>query len=596
MPRSKSTQTPSAEATAEGKPTQMPPADEMMEARPTQMPPAPEIAEANPTQMPPGIETPKRFYRGGLAENPIASEMTGVTAPRGGAHAYGAFSIETFCTAGGLSYTHEDADGWADYVDDFTPLNFRFRDAGVKVWAYYETYDNWLDTYGMDATCAVYHSGHGGMDGNGVFYAPLGADWATVHDCTAVSSNMQLGNEYARYIFWSTCFSLRVLDGHSPIRTWGHSPNPGFRMIFGFETISWDSPDYGRNFWNHWRGGESFSSAWLNASWDIAHDQAPSVAACGASAQEAQDRLFNERFFYWPQVSHDWWWWRWYYAATAARETQRSLPRNLLIARLEPTSARTQSARELADRFQMDIRANGAAPAPDGSFRVSQGDSSIVYSGDGSLNVQLAKPNLANRNQIASRQAVSLAQEAVRRYALDQQTPLVLDRVLRSAEAGGTDRQSGQLEGPFVTGTVVQFRQVINGLPVITPGAGTVRVSVDNDSKVTNVHSSVRALAELSERPLNTASIPQPEGMTMSPQHSDPSNYEQRLATEFGKQLASWVARGAMPLEFTTVPGSTEIGYDIRGNVAVLVARKAVEVDFGNGYRKRYWVTTPLFE
>jgi hypothetical protein len=50
-----------------------------------------------------------------------------------------------------------------------------------------------------------------------------------------------------------------------------------------------------------------------------------------------------------------------------------------------------------------------------------------------------------------------------------------------------------------------------------------------------------------------------------------------------------------MPLEFTTVPNSTEIGYDIDGDEAILIARKAIEVNFGNGYRKRYWVTVPLF-
>lgn len=583
MPKAKSTQKPLAAAVAE--------------AKPTQMPPALETAVARPTQMPPGIETPKAFYRGALAENPLASEEAGVAGPRGGANMYGAFSIETFCNAGSLSLTHEDAYGWIDYVDNFTPLNFRYMDAGVKVWAYYETYDNWLDTYGMDAVCAVYHSGHGGMDGNGVFYAPMGAPWATTNDCTAVSSNMQLGNEHARYIFWSTCLSLRVLDGHSPIRTWGHSPNPGFRMIFGFETVSWDDPNYGKFFWEEWNKNKSFSTAWLDSSWRIAHDQAPSAAACGATAQEAQDRVFNERYFYGPQVSHNWWWWRWYSVAAALREPQRSVPRDLLIARLEPAMARMQSSGELADRFQLDMSAHGSgSPSQDGGFRVTDGDRSIVYGSDGSLDVQMARPNLANRTPIASRQAVSLAQEAVRRYGLDQQTPLVLDRVLLSSEAGGTDRESGQLEGPYTTGTVVQFRQVINGLPVITPGAGTVRVSVDNDSKVTNVHSSVRAIAELRDRALNTTPVPPPEGVTASPQPPDPSNYEQRLAMEFSKQLASWVVKGGMPLEFTTVPGSTEIGYDIRGNQAVLIARKAVEVDFGNGYRKRYWVTAPLFE
>ncbi len=561
------------------------------------------MTQSHPTQIPPGAtpsetETPKVSPPLAVEENPMAGGMAaGMTGVRGGANMYGAFSIETFCDQGALSYTHEDAKGWLDYVTKFTPANFWYKDAGVRVWAYYEDYDNWQDTYGMDAVRAVYHSGHGGMDANGVFYVPMGADWGGL-GCTAISSKMYLGNEYARYIFWSTCFSLRVLDGQNPIKTWGNSPNPGWRMIFGFETTSVDSRDYGSNFWNHWKAGESLSTAWLNASWDIAHNQAPSVVACGATKEEAIDRLFNERLFDGGQVSHNWYWWRWYDASTAAREPQLSLPQNLLIARLQPVAAVKPSASTLAERFGLDLRIPGeVTAAPDGSFRFFDGDVSIAHSSDGSLNVQLARPNRTNRAQMATQRSISLAQEAVRRYGLDQQVPLVFDRVLFSSEAGGTANGSGQIEGPYTTGTIVQFRQLINGLPVITPGAGTVRISIDNDGTVTNVHSSVRAIEQLSNRPMSTAGAPTPAGATSSPPSPEPTNYEQMLAAEFGKLLTSWVVKGGgqMPLGFTTVPGSTEIGYDIRGNEAIVIAHKVVEVDFGNGYRKRYLVTVPLF-
>jgi len=556
------------------------------------------MIESQPTLIPPGATVPEVkpqpvIHPSATIANPMAAAITGV---RGGANMYGAFSLETFCDAGGLSYTHEDAGGWLGYVAQFTTPNFHYKDSNVRVWAYYEDYDNWQDTYGMDAVCATYHSGHGGMNDNGVFYAPMGADWGGL-GCTAVSSNMFLGNEHAKYIFWSTCLSLRVLEGHSPIKTWGHSPNPGWRMLFGFETISWDSPDYGKNFWKHWNQNKSFSTAWLDASWEIAHDQAPSVVACGATRAEAQDRLYNERLFYTGQVSHNWYWWRWYSAATAARTPQLSLPQNLLIARLQPTAGR-MSASALADRFDLSMGIPGnMATAPDGSFRVADGDLSIAYSADGSLNVQLAKPNLTNQSPLPMQRVTALAEESIRKYGLDQQVPLVFDRVLIASAAGGTDQGSGQLEGPYTTGTIVQFRQVINGLPVITPGAGIVRISIDNDGTVTNVHSSVRAIEQLSDRSMNTSGAPTPAGATASRQAPEPANYEQLLAAKFSKQLASWVAKGGggMPLEFTTVPGSTEIGYELQRDEAVLIARKAVEVNFGSGYRKRYWVTVPLF-
>lgn len=74
----------------------------------------------------------------------------------------------------------------------------------------------------------------------------------------------------------------------------------------------------------------------------------------------------------------------------------------------------------------------------------------------------------------------------------------------------------------------------------------------------------------------------------------EPDNYERALAIEFSGQLARWGASGNMPLSFSTVPNSTEIGYEVTRGTAILVARRAVEVDFGRGYRKRYWVKVPL--
>src|SRR5215831_18428301 len=67
-----------------------------------------------------------RLTHGAIEEaNPIAAAS--VPGVRGGANMYGANSIQKFATGdGNLSYTHEDADGWANYVAKFVPLNFRF--------------------------------------------------------------------------------------------------------------------------------------------------------------------------------------------------------------------------------------------------------------------------------------------------------------------------------------------------------------------------------------------------------------------------------------------------------------------------------------
>lgn len=571
------------------------------EAMPTQLPPSDTVGseEAGPfTRYTPAPAAPAlKILAGGVEDERPFEEAA--RAPRAYSGDYwGAFSLETFADVGGLSYTHEDAGGWLSYLQQFQPANFWYKDANVQPWAYYEEYDNWLDTYGMDAALAVYHSGHGGMDGAGKFYAPLGANWGNL-GTTAVSDRMRLGNEQANYIFWSTCLSCRVLDGHNPIRTWSPA-NLGFRMLFGFETVSWDDPNYGKYFWQEWNKAKPLSTAWLDASWRIAHDQAPSVVACGATAAEAQNRLFNERYMAWDHVSHNWWWWRWYYAATAAlasRDPVRGLPAQLLVAELAPVLVDSRHVRSIIDRFGLPVRLPDEVRASrDGTFVLSEGSSRVAFGSDGAVEAQVASENAFNRHQIDAGQAAQIAQDAMRRYGLDRDATLTFDRVRLSAEGGGSETGTGRMEGPYITGTTVQFRQVIDGLPIITPGVGEVRISIDNDGTVTRLQSSTRVVASLRDRPLNTTNAPLMEGPITRPRATEDLSYERLLAAEWRKRLATWVARGDVPAQYTIVPGTTEIGYDVRGNQAVIVARRAIEVDFGQGYRKRYWLTAPIVE
>ncbi|MFN0073733.1 MAG: DUF6345 domain-containing protein [Chloroflexota bacterium] len=541
---------------------------------------------AVPTQNPPGGPESHNGHSDDVLGNPLGSQD--VTGVRGGAHMYGACSIESFCNAGALSLTHEDAQGWANYVAQFNALNFRFYDSSVQPWAYYEAYDNWQDTYGVDAVRAFYHSGHGGMDANGVFYAPLGGSWGN-EGCTAISSKMRLGNEYLRYIFWSTCLSLRVLDGHSPIRTWNNS-TLGLRMIFGFETVSVDDPNYGKFFWEEWnRNGRKLSQAWLDASWRIAHNQAPSVAACGSSAVDAQSRLYNEQYFQPQPVSHDWWWWRWYNAASLARESSRTVPRQPLVANLRPLSESWARMAEIADGLAFGARNGIQGSYPEG------GASPVRIGADGRIVARLAEANRSNRGAFGAQRALARAGEAIEQYGLAQNVQLVFDRVMLANEAGGSAAGSGAMEGPFTTETVVQFRQQIDGLPVITPGAGVVRISLDNDGTVTSVQSAVREVEGLSAR-LQSSVTPPPGSPALSadPRPESEGDAEAALRTAFGRRLASLAVRGEVPVGYQVVPGTTEVGYHIQGDSAALITHQQVEVDFGGGYRKRYWVSAPL--
>lgn len=366
-------------------------------------------------------------------------------------------------------------------------------------------------------------------------------------------------------------------------------------MLFGFETTSVDDPNYGKFFWEEWRKGKSFSQAWLDASWRISHFQAPSATACGANADEAKNRVFNERFFYPDSVNRNWWWWRWYSAAREARTPQRQVPASLLVARLQPVEARSQSARDLANRFGIEVPIGDVQRASNVSFRVIQGDQRIAYSADGAIDVQLAKANALNYSPLAGEEVSRLAREAIGHYGLNQNVSLTFDRMFLWSEAGGTDQGTGRLEGPYTTGATVQFRQLINGLPVLNPEKGVVRIGLDNDGTVTDVHSSVYPIDFLTERTSEETPSPPPPGAIPVQERGPESNgYERALSVELSKRLAAWTVSGRPLLSYATVPGSTEIGYEIRGREAVVVARSLVEVDFGNGYRKQYWLTSPL--
>jgi hypothetical protein len=77
------------------------------------------------------------------------------------------------------------------------------------------------------------------MASDGTFEALLGATWNNV--MSAFSTRMGFADQRLRYLFLSTCNSVRVMHGHDPIRTWS-AANLGARMIFGFESTSLVQP------------------------------------------------------------------------------------------------------------------------------------------------------------------------------------------------------------------------------------------------------------------------------------------------------------------------------------------------------------------
>ena len=504
---------------------------------------------------------------------------------------YGFCSIEDFPAGiGDLGATHEDAQGFYDYVRQFDTPNFWFRDGSVLSWIYGETYDNWQDLYGFDATKVVYHSGHGTMDGNGVFWMPMGGAWSGAS--WASSTDMRLGNEMARYLFLSTCLSLRVKDGHSPIRTWDAS-NLGLRMLFGFETVSVDSGDYGRNFWQEWNRNKSFSSAWLDASWRIDTGQEPCVAACGATAAEAQDRLANERLFYTTRASKNYYWWRWYNAARRIEHVDAELPELVRSAIFEPPDV--SGARLAAAAEHYGIRLAETPELPRGSHGIvlgsGEGEPTLTVDADGVHEVRFASPDGSGRDAPSGEEAVRLAQAAVESFGLADQVDLIADRV-RHAYTAGAAREDSEVIDPRIQETTVVLTQVVDGVPIVTPGMGEVRVSIDGSGTVTRIVDATRVVADLRDRATTVA--PPEQDQPSGPRGASASTVDDVLDGRVQRLLRRMAAGGRVPTGVRTIGDSTDVGFSMRGADGVMVARRTVEIDCGEGLSKRYVIEEAL--
>jgi hypothetical protein len=503
-------------------------------------------------------------------------------------------SIEDFPPGiGDLGLTHDDAQGFHDYVKQFNTPNGWFRDGQVGQWMYEETYDNYLDDYGFDAARVVYHSGHGGMDDNGVFWLPVGNDWGG--DVWTSSNDMRLGNEYARYVFWSTCLSLRVKNGHSPIRTWS-AANLGLRMIFGYETVSVDNGDYGKFFFQEWNKHHKLSTAFLDASWRISNAQEPSVVACGATQAEATDRLFNEDAFYAAPASTAWWWWRWYDAARARARNLR-IPGGGRSAKLAPTMPSHEGLAAWAERFEVAVPRDARERGLHGGVLLrGDGGTRIAIGPDGSRDVRLADPADTDR-QLGSEQAVRAAHRAVDQYRLAENVDLILDTVRYDRHAGGSADERVDAK---VRETMVSFVQVVDGVPVVSADGGRVQVRIDNEGTVTGIADSTRQIRDLRDQP---AVPPPPADARSSRTRRAPSRtsgggengvaatgdaeVDAALDGALQRRLHRAAAGGRFPSAVRAVPNTTEVGYALRDGDAVLVARREVELDFGSGLAKR---------
>ncbi len=313
------------------------------------------------------------------------------------------------------------------------------------------------------------------------------------------------------------------------------------------------------------------------------------MVAVGTDPNEAGARLQNERTLEWGHVPANYWSWWWYDRArttiepdaVAARSVE--LPGELLVAELRPPAGALEDVRDVASRFDLPDPAG-----PTAGLLLSASDGrALSVSRDGRYEVTLGVPTADNPEPLAVAEAKRRAAQALVEHGLDGDVDVEFD-VIRRLMAGGASADNGGAGDPRVLETTVQFRQIINGLPVVSQDAGDVRITMDNDGRVTRIEDTARRVTQLTDRPTMRVQAPG------APADGAPPDDPERLLGEAWRTHRARAAQGETADRVEPVADTTEVGYHVRGNEARLVARREVEVDFGDGIHKRYEVLAPI--
>jgi hypothetical protein len=487
---------------------------------------------------------------------------------------YAGSSVQVFADSDdwpNLGHTHEDAAGFLDYVARFHALNFRLKDEDVAQWRFDPIFDDADGWRGADSVRVFYHAGHGDMLAGGTFEFPMGLAWAT--RTSSFSNMMRFGDQNLRYLFLSTCESLRVTSGDDPWRTW-HNANEGCRMIFGFGSTSLDWWAYGQNFFRIWNTGVSFSQAWQDASLALTHNQVVSSTACGSTAEEAQDRLWNERLFSGARVSDDWYWWRWAgISPDVDVEVQLGIGVPGAPLHFKAKRRREERASRVARRF--DVRLMDAEAANPFDREAVGVRPAAVHSDDDTISVRLAEVD--PRAEMASiRELRASADRVARDLDPDGRLDLLFDRFTSTFHAGaGWD---GEKAEPEIADFTAHYRQRFDGVPAVMGGAGHVAVTLDRTGRPCRI---VDRTVEVIET--------QREGAPADPAAAGHRADIHRVLDEAQKRRLDPCGR----LELAFDPDQDEVGYRFTDGIGRLVARREVTV-IGRRGRKAYLIEIPI--
>ncbi len=444
----------------------------------------------------------------------------------------GTTSVENFQgMQANLSSTHESADGFRNYFTTWYTPNFARRDSAVSVWQFHDSasynYDLWTSggtDLGVDGVRVMFHSGHGGMSSPNNFFVPMGANWNN-NGWNARSGNMALGGNYnsygderLRYLFWDTCNSVMVSGGNSPYSTWGVR-SKGIRMVFGYETVSIDSPNYGKYFWEEWNKGKSLSTAFLDASWRINTKQSPAVVAFGANQTEATDRLYNERYLYAGAAANNWGQWRWYIARSlasfaavttdsaksesaddTANQQPLTIPRQARTRQVLESTNSNDAVLELSQSLGINLADTSLIQErPMGLRAVKTNNATLIVEKNGNFEMMMEPSDTAivSDSEVADEELISRATGIAKQLSILKGQDYRVSMIRDTKESGGFE---GFTDTTRTVEKTIIIDQVVNGVPFIDSEAGHLEVTFDaRNGQATRVRSSLRRISSAVE-------------------------------------------------------------------------------------------------
>ena len=411
------------------------------------------------------------------------------------------------CGNANLSATHGDTWGFINGRAAWQKKNFVYGNADV--WA--DDFKSGSDHYaannlpagfdGVDSVVIGYIASHGVTSGS-TFTMSAGG---TGHGgCTVKSTQMSFGQNDLRYMFFSTCQSVRNVN---PGAVWFRTAK-GIRAIFGYHTNIVDSDAYGKYFFENWKKtGAKTTDSFLDASWRVSHDQSPVAAWFGPNTAAAEGFRDNEEYFQLDAVSGNSIAWSWYDARTLDRELQ--LPTGAIVT-LEFNAPRgPEAAAELISQLSsgQPVEIDETTVSGDNVCHRTR-DGSVLTFNTRSGSIDLTLPAFSSPSVVdfSDDEAVDAAaeylrgrEEAFRGLQIDSADAevtlipsVVRDSMVASADESGT----AQSQRKHVT---VVLRQTVNGIATIGTG-GVIEVTLNGDREVCRVRSVLRDIASVTNQ------------------------------------------------------------------------------------------------